>query len=391
MSGGADSTALALLADAWARDRGRQLLAMVVDHGLRPESAAEAAMTVSRLEGRGIAARLLTITDLSKGPALASRARDARYRVLRDACAEAGIIHLLLGHHAADQAETMMIRALSGSGGRGLAGMPAATETATLRLLRPLLTVAPVYLRAYLQERGMAWIEDPSNRDPSALRARLRQVRSDPSGEGPGSLRLLRAARHVGVHRKGLDSAIARRLAASVAIRPEGFALLSKGTIEPEALAELLRTIAGAAFAPGLDRIATLAGEPGPKTVWGVRIQPAGRLGEGWLLTREDAAVADPVPARNGAVWDGRFRLSLANELPAGTLWGALGNAAAGLRGQTDLPAAVLRTMPALWRRNILEAVPHLLYRSPTSRHWCCGVVFDPPRPMCPAPFLPAE
>lgn len=69
VSGGADSTALALLTQQWAAGRNASLLALVVDHGLRPDFAAEAALTAARLQARGIPRRLLTLTNL-RGPAI---------------------------------------------------------------------------------------------------------------------------------------------------------------------------------------------------------------------------------------------------------------------------------------------------------------------------------
>ena len=109
------------------------------------------------LAARGIAAKVLTIEGLRAVPALAERARAARFAALEAACAAAGILHLLLGHHAGDQAETLLIRALGGSGPAGLAGMAPLVETTRLRLLRPLLAVAPARLRATLVvgRRGM--------------------------------------------------------------------------------------------------------------------------------------------------------------------------------------------------------------------------------------------
>lgn len=390
VSGGADSMALALLADAWARERGGSLLALVVDHGLRAESAVEAKLTVSNLAARGIAARLLTITDLIKGAAIAVRAREARYRVLTDACGRDGILHLLLGHHAADQAETVMMRILSGSGGRGLAGMPVLTETGSLRILRPLLAEQPSSLRAYLLRKYVSWVEDPSNRDPSALRARLRRLRDNHGAEADDTRCLVDAATAAGQRRAANDVIMAHALAEGATVRPEGFALLSQGRIRPEALAELMRMIAGAVFSPRMDQVAAIAPELKPRTIWGVRILAAGRLGEGWLVVREEAAVEPPVPAIDGALWDGRFRLHTSNPLPAGTLIGALGAAAARVRQHTDLPAAVLRVMPALWRRNILVAVPHLLYPDAMACEGGYRLVFNPPRPLTSAPFLPA-
>ena len=389
VSGGADSMALARLADKWARARGGSLLALVVDHGLREESGAEAALVVDRLGSIGIAARILGVTGLGHGPALAARAREARYRTLTHACAQAGILHLLLGHHAADQAETVMIRVLGGSGGRGLAGMPALTETCSLRILRPLLTIPPAWLRDYLTRAGIAWVEDPSNQDMRALRPRLRRLRADLGGDGEGTQVLVKAAGEAGRRRMANDAAIAGVLADRVTLRPEGFALLSPGPIAPEALAELLRVIAGAAFAPGMDQIARLAANPRAETLWGVRLSPAGRMGDGLLLVREEAAIGPSTPAEIGTIWDGRFRLHIARPLPDGTMIAALGADAARFRRRSDLPAAVLRAIPALRRGNILVAVPHLGYPDPVAFQGT-HLVFSPPRPLATTAFLPA-
>jgi tRNA(Ile)-lysidine synthase len=390
VSGGADSMALACLADDWVRARDGSLLALVVDHGLRADSAREAAETLSRLATIGIAGRCLTVTNLTRGPALAARARDARYRALTGACADAGILHLLLGHHIADQAETLMIRVLSGSGGRGLAGMAALQETGSLRIVRPLLAVPPAALREFLRRAGTQWVEDPSNTDMRALRPRLRRLRGSAGGEADATRALFAAARSAGEHRAANERAIAAVLAERVTLWPEGFAHLSSGPIAPEALGELLRVIAGADFAPGLDQIAALAACPRPYTVWGVRLMPAGRLGDGLLVVREQAAIAPPLSVANDVIWDGRFRLHVDPlPLPDAMTVDALGADAARLRSRSNLPAAVLRTVPALRRGNILVAVPHLLY--PTGVV-CIGVraVFSPPRPLASAPFVPA-
>ena len=394
VSGGADSLALAMLADAWVRQRGGSLLALVVDHGLRPESAAEAALTLRRLAQRGIAARGLTLHDLPHGPALAERARTARYAALRSACAKAGIVHLLLGHHAADQAETVLMRRQSGSGPAGLAAMPAVAEHCDLRLLRPLLGVPPVRLRATLRAAGLDWVEDPSNADPRALRARLRAGLADRDGTGPDTAALVTAARAAGHARAAHEAATAAVLAQRTVPRPEGFALLRPDAagadpIDPAALAALLQAIAGADFPPPTEAVAALAAAPRAGTLWGVRLLPARRLGPGWLLVREAAAMAPPVAARPGVVWDSRFRLAADARPAAGMTLGALGADAARLRRMSPLPAAVLWTLPALRQGNFLAAVPHVDYPEPTI---CAGlrVWFSPPRPAAGAPFLPA-
>jgi len=389
VSGGADSLALGLLADRWARDRGGTVLALVVDHALRPESAAEAARTLDRLAAARIPAGLLRLTGLYRGPALAERARDARYAALISACTQADILHLLLGHHAADQAETVLMRRQSRSGPAGLAAIPAIREQAGPRLLRPLLSTPPARLRATLQAAGIGWVDDPSNRDPRALRARLRAALNDPAGTGPETAALCRAAHAAGLARAARESDIAGLLAARATIRPEGFAVLSPGPIDRDALAALIRMLAGSAYPPPGHAVAALAAAPHPATLAGVRLMPAGRLGDGLLLVREPAAMAPPMPAAPDAIWDGRFRLAAAATPHPDATIGALGAESRRLRRFSPLPAAVLQTLPAIRRGNCLAAVPHLLYPDPDT---CAAVplTFSPRQPAAGAPFAPA-
>jgi len=387
VSGGADSMALALLADTWIRARGGSLLALVVDHGLRAASATEAAETIRRLGARGIPARLLTLTHLVSGPALAERARQARYQVLFSACADEGILHLLLGHHAADQAETVMMRVLGQSGSRGLAAMPALTETSGVRLLRPLLGIAPDSLRAFLRDLRVGWIEDPSNVDMRALRSRLRHhgVTHDPDT----CLALAAASRIAGHERAAADHRVAAWLAAHAGIRPEGFSLLPDGPVPVAALAALIQAITGAAYAPSHDAISPIAAGPRPATVAGARLLRGGRFHDGLILMREEAAIGPPVAARPSVIWDSRFRLDRAAELPDQAMIGPLGAESVRFRRASRLPAAVLRTLPAIRCGNLLAAVPHLVYPDPIT---CARmrVVFRPVRPVAGAPDLPA-
>jgi tRNA(Ile)-lysidine synthase len=393
VSGGADSMALALLAHRWAAARGGRVSGLVVDHRLRPDSAAEAAATLGRLAGLGVAAQGLVLSGLAAGPALAERARAARHASLAAAAIRLGAVHLLFGHHAADQAETVAMRRLSGSGPAGLAGMAGLVEVAGLRLLRPLLGVAPGRLRATLAAAGVGWVEDPSNANPAALRARLRQARGDAAGAGVLTRAAVEAAAARGAARAEAERAVARELAAHVRLHPEGYAVTLAGGLSAAALAALLRALAGAPHPPATRQVARLAADLRPATLGGVRVQPAGRLGPGWLFSREVAAMAPPLPASPGAVWDGRFRLGAAFEPPAGTTVGALGPlAAAALRrlpAACALPAAVLATLPALWRHAELVGVPHLGYPDANT---CRGVRLDfaPCLPMAGAPFMPA-
>ncbi len=350
VSGGADSTALALLAADWVAARGGAFLALIVDHGLRAESAAEAAATRARLAGRGIAAQIITLA-VPAGPALQARARAARLAALTLAATAAGALHLLLGHQAADQAETLAMRAARGPGGaEGIAAWSARDEVV---LIRPLLAVPPAALRDYLAARGMAWVEDPSNRDPRFERARVRA--SAPRGVAAPAARQAR------------EAAAASFLARHATISPLGYAVIHAPAAPPAALAALLRIIGGAVYPPPAAAVARLAAGLRPATLHGVRISPAR---EGWRLTREAAACA---PETAGAVWDGRFTLRA--PAPPVARFGALGADGRGIPALRHLPATVRATLPAL-----RDAEGHLTAPAPAR--------FSPPAPACPHPFF---
>ena len=379
--------ALAILARDWAAAHNGSTHAFVVDHGLRPASTAEAQITVERLAQLGIPSRLLPLADLTYGSSLAERARIQRYQVLIKACREAGILHLLLGHHAADQMETLAMRVLRSSQTHGLAGMSALRETTTVRLLRPLLEIEPALLRQCLMAHSVLWVEDPSNDDVRATRPRLRHrlaARQDSRPALSATLAL------VGRLRSREEEHAAAELARRVTIHPEGFALLSPGRINTLALGCLLRTIGGQPYAPSPGQITLLAASPGPATVAGVRIIAAGRGGDGLLFVREEAAVMDPVAARPGTLWDNRFRLVADKDMPEDAQIGKLGADAARFRRASSLPSAVLRTLPAIRRGKVLEAVPHLRYAF--SEHGTrMTVLFEPPVPIAGPAFMAAR
>jgi tRNA(Ile)-lysidine synthase len=153
VSGGADSTALLALAVA----AGCCATAVHVDHGLRPGSASEADVVAATAERLGAAFRAERV-EVADGANLEARARAARYDVL-----PAGV---LTGHTADDQAETVLVNLLRGSGLDGLAGMGPQRH--------PLLRLRRAETRALCDTLGLATIEDPSNADPRHRRNRIR-------------------------------------------------------------------------------------------------------------------------------------------------------------------------------------------------------------------------
>jgi len=239
VSGGADSLALVLLAHAWARARGGSVTALTVDHRLRPESAAEAARVGRQMRDLGIPHHILCWSDDKPPTGLQARARDARYRLLEDWCAGQGVLHLLTGHTADDQAETLLLRLRRGSTLYGLAGMTALAERPWGRLLRPLLACRHEDLCGWLRQAGVAWIEDPSNRDPRFARSRLRAEIS----AGQGGPKLQRLAFRLGHLRRADDEIVTRLLARHVLLH-DGRARIAGGLAHlpaPLAMAVLAR------------------------------------------------------------------------------------------------------------------------------------------------------
>lgn len=370
VSGGADSMALALLAKIWGRP-----YALIVDHGLRPGSAAEAALTLDRLRRIAIPARVLTLSGLSRGSALHVRARAARYAALQAACAEAGLADLLLGHHAADQAETLAMRVERGSGPAGRAGMAALTTRGTIRLLRPLLRVDPARLRAAARHAGLGWVDDPGNRDPATRRAGLRA----------GPLLVPDEAWRYGVRRAASEARRAGFLARCATIHPEGYARFGDEGLQCDALAAIAWTISGRAYPPSPAMVERIVANPGAASFHGVLLR---RWQGQWLVAREPASVAPAVPAQSGS-WDGRFRLAPGARPPPGAQLGAVGADAARLRRLSPLPSLVLQGLPAVRCDGALFAVPFLGYPD-KDRCDMVPVAFCVSHPLAAEPFVAA-
>ncbi|MBP0443556.1 tRNA lysidine(34) synthetase TilS [Roseomonas sp. SSH11] len=335
VSGGPHSLALAVLAAEWAAGPGGRVLALVADHGLRAGSRAEAEGVVARLASLGIPARLLALR-LPAGGGLHERARAARLAALAAAAEEAGAPWLLLGHHRADQAETLVFRALRGSGEAGLAGMAMARPEGGVLVLRPLLGVCPDRIEAFLAARGLVPVRDPSNEDPRFVRARLRRVLGAPGG--PEVAALAEAAGAFALRRDRMRHAVAERLAAAACFEDAGWirpdrAALGTDQVAHAALSALLRSLGGRRHPPPRAAVGAMLGRGGGSL--------AGVVWRGAVLCREAARCAPPVPACPGALWDGRWRVVAA---PQGGWIGALGPG--GPRG--TLPAIVAAGLPAI-------------------------------------------
>lgn len=349
VSGGGDSLCLAWLASFWRKN----LLALVVDHGLRPESGQEAQQTIARLRAMNIPAQLLVLTDLKKGSAMAHRAREARYARLIAACQEYGCTDLLLGHQADDLAETVWMRQNSSSGPEGLAGMGWITVRPDIRLIRPLLGFSRAALRNTLRQAHLEWVDDPSNQDQRAERVRLRFLLQ----ENDQRAHFWKLSMQSGQLRMRKERERAAQLALHAVMCPEGWAALGPELPDVDVLAALIRSIGGAEYPPAQSAVVRLKDMATEATLAGARLI---RHAQKWVLMREAAAMAPAQQAENGTVWDNRFVLCL----PASVSKVGLMVAAAGYglarkirNGQQARFCAVL---PALWRAGKRVAVPHL-------------------------------
>lgn len=335
VSGGGDSLALLLLAHGWAQTNDVTLHAVTVDHGLRPEAAAEAAFVASLCEGLGIDHTTLGWEGIKPFAGIAEAARRARYQLIEEFAAAIGSDLIMTAHTADDQAETVFMRlmresgtaAVTGAGrqerspasfGRGLAGMARTTLLpGGIRLARPLLQVSRRRLREYLSSIPQSWIEDPTNEDRSFERVRVRKaIESDPQLRD----RLVALAAVMGRFRAVLARDAARLLGQSVTVAPGPVFLFDAGSgngAAPEpvrlfAFQVLVALAGGAEHLVSRSRIEAAVGRLGEPDA--VRTTIGGAVVEktrnGLRLYREmrNLEAAEVGPGES-LVWDGRLEI----------------------------------------------------------------------------------
>ncbi|PWC52184.1 cell cycle protein [Azospirillum sp. TSA6c] len=397
VSGGGDSMALVLLLRHWVAERGGSLLALTVDHGLRPESAGEAAAVGRAMSRLGVPHRILRWDGAKPSTGVQAAARTARHRLLGAACAEAGILHLALAHHRDDQAETVLLRLARGSGIDGLAGMAPVRADGAVRVIRPLLRVSHDRLLATCHAEGLDWIEDPSNRNPRFARARLRAARETLGGEGLDASRLGQVARRAGRARAALEQATAALLAEAATVHPEGWITLAPAPLRSAPLEIALRAVGAALAAVGgsahpvrdeaLERLLDGLAEGQGGTLGGCVVRK--RRGV-VMVAREPVAVTERLVVAPGEAirWDGRFDLRVSSSHSGPVTVAALG--AGGWREWAgrqvperlpDLPVPVRESLPSLWLDADLLGVP-MIGR-------CYGFDADGQHPMDSARFCP--
>lgn len=199
VSGGPDSVALMWLAARWRRAlaHGPRLVAVTVDHGLRPEAAREARDVKQLARSLELPHHTLRWSGPKPRTGVPAAAREARYRLLAQAARKHGATHILTAHTRDDQAETLLMRMLRGSGIAGLSAMARETERDGIMLTRPLLDISKTQLIATLKKARIGFADDPTNRDPSFTRPRLRALMPMLAEEGGDARNLARLAARI--------------------------------------------------------------------------------------------------------------------------------------------------------------------------------------------------
>ena len=237
LSGGADSSALALLTQHYANAVGKQHLAVIVDHGLRDQSHIEARRVQDQMRSHGVNSDIISIDGPRPNSGLQEWARLRRYQILMSVARDRQAV-ILFAHHAGDQAETIAMRLLRGSGLVGLAGIPSIRIQHGITISRPLLGWSHDQLLRVCCQFGYAFEDDPSNRNRQFERVRIRQLLAHlvQRGEGPSSNQLRRLGLISAKLSKAATNANERSLKEAVKWYRAGYA-----TIAMKQLADLPR------------------------------------------------------------------------------------------------------------------------------------------------------
>ena len=314
-SGGADSTAVLLAARLYRKRIGFRLTAVHFDHGLRGEESRGEARDAARFAAaHGIEFRLVEL-HLAPGPNLEARARNARLDVWKRLAGNRHDAAVILGHHADDRAETLLLRLLRGSNASGLVPLRERSRVEGVTFLRPLLRFRRSEIEAFLRDNGISgWAVDSSNADESltrnALRNRILPALYDLTpGSESGLFRSLDALADDAVFLEAEADRRWNEIAGTVEI-PFGFWRRQPPAMRVRLLRRFLAAESGRDFVPNrsfLDRFEAMLSVPSPE----LRLLPVDA--ERTLALRNESVSFLRNPPATPAAW--RWR-----ELPE-TVW----------------------------------------------------------------------
>lgn len=178
-SGGADSLALLAAVAFEAKKFSIEPIAVIIDHGLQESSKSVALNAKLTAESLGVKAIIRKVSVGTEG-GLENAAREARYQAFSEVREELNASYLLLGHNLNDQAESVLLGLMRGSGPRSIAGMQEVTDW----ILRPFLTISGEQLRQACEDQGLEFWDDPHNDDPRFARVEIRKILNELEASG---------------------------------------------------------------------------------------------------------------------------------------------------------------------------------------------------------------
>ena len=403
-SGGADSLALVFLLDKWTKVNGGRVTALIVDHGIRDESCNEAITVKSWLAEKGLESEILFANLTRSIPSLQSVARSERYRLMGDWCRERGVLHLCMGHQKEDQAETLILNLMRGSGIDGLASMAPIVERESCRILRPLLSVSKSRLIACLRSESQTFVKDPSNEDMAFKRVRIRALLPEFAREGGNIERLSKVAKRMAEARSALEEETAALMAESVVVLPEGYARLnpqpilkSSREVALRALGRVLRTIGGKLHSPRGDQLidcyeaivmSDKVGKRFCRTLCGCQMR---EQDDTIFIFREKLNRAEIVEIGHKWLWDGRFLISGSpNKTPKVVLSDGQSPPNFGSYKKKRIPIPFWQALPLLTGLDGEVLVPNVIgaFRfAPNQKDVSLEIAFQPQRPLSAASF----
>lgn len=390
LSGGGDSMTLTMLARDWVMGRGGTLAALTVDHGLRPEAAAEARTVAGWCADLSVPHEILVWEGTKPEKGIQAAARVARYRLLTDWCHGHGYTELLVGHTENDQAETFLLRVGRGSGIDGLAAMPLVSHRDGLRLIRPLLTVSQARIAATVAERSLPTVTDPGNADRRYARVRLRDTVAALETQGISARTIAQTARIFGTLRAARETAIGDLAERIATVHAEGYAEIDRaGLVAADAdiarglVSVLIGAVGGRDYPPRRERMDRLMEFVLGDTVFRPRTLGNCVLGirQNLLTIRREYRTighVEPVISGERVIWDGRFDVVFAqnpspdnhNKFDAYELralgeagWRQIVGTARGAEIRR-IPGPVRYALPSIWENGDVVEVPHLNYRA---------------------------
>ena len=393
VSGGGDSVGLALLLRRWCWQRNVHLIALIVDHGLRSDSAQEARYVKTILEKLSIETYVLHNRSPAPIKNIQSYARTVRYTLLKAWCMEHCVHDLCLAHHAGDSLETTALRQASGSGAVGLAGMSRVCYCDFGRIIRPVLSFKKHDLIAVCKQENVVFVRDPSNADKRYLRVLMRRALQEKAFKG--TIQSLRRASIKA--RAAVEETLTSDLVSCTHPFLAGYVVVKSCALGlPHVrlfmlLRQCLMWVSGTVLPPRSKKLLSLCealqGHFKGATLHGCRIKI---LQKRIYIFREYKAMGNPVCGR--AIFDNRFVLARSYQSnPAYTL-GALGVRARALLQQRDIsvkgapcPKTILPVVPAVFYGDRVDFISGISLERSSE----CAIMGRVQNIFAPAPFCP--